>query len=410
MHPLSLELYAHIIAILGLGGTLMLVEPWMHPTKIQALVEKMKPKFFFSNWMGKLWGMRLSAVRKIPHWKIPFLKTTDSLTTNEVNPNQPAILTFTSGSTGVPKGVVRNHGYLVDQVRVLKQACHLTSDMGNDLCVFANFVLLNLATGRGSIVLSPQWKMSELEWVARLPESERPVSLSTGPGFLEHFLRGPVHSHMKYIHVGGALMDVTLAEKCLATYPNGEHHQLYGSTEVEPVAMIDLAESCKKSRELGYFHTLVLGRPITEIQSQERGGSMWVHGPHVCPEYLENADENRLNKWRDESNRIWHNMGDRITTQNGDWVYSGRAGGDIQDFWLEQKLYHVAGHSRSFIHRSHGRIIWVGEINRATFRRAKASHPELGGYQVAKIIRDARHRARIDRQMTLKKAKSVAHE
>lgn len=124
----STDLYALVIATMGLGGTVILVEPWMSMSRISEVISLVKPKIFVSNFVGKLWGLRVSEIRSIPIW----LSLKDLLDSNgrellclEVEKSTPGIITFTSGTSGVPKGVVREQGYLLDQFSVLKIICNL---------------------------------------------------------------------------------------------------------------------------------------------------------------------------------------------------------------------------------------------------------------------------------------------
>ena len=67
----------------------------------------------------------------------------------DVDPSDEAILTFTSGSSGTPKGVHRKHGYLIDQRTTLKKYLEYKDLTKLDLTVFTNLVLLNLILGKG---------------------------------------------------------------------------------------------------------------------------------------------------------------------------------------------------------------------------------------------------------------------
>jgi len=79
---------------------------------------------------------------------------------------------------------------------------------------------------------------------------------------------------------------------------------------------------------------------------------MWVTGPHVCPFYLNNDEDNKANKREDESGRIWHFMGDKIRIEGNDWIYSGRSNTEYELFDLEQKVYNFLSHSEAFIHKT----------------------------------------------------------
>ncbi|MFZ9986249.1 MAG: AMP-binding protein, partial [Candidatus Nanopelagicales bacterium] len=62
----SPQLYAMIMAILGIGATVMLVEPWMPIERVDHVVRTTKPKAFYAGFLGRLWGWRVKAIREIP--------------------------------------------------------------------------------------------------------------------------------------------------------------------------------------------------------------------------------------------------------------------------------------------------------------------------------------------------------
>src|SRR4029077_2703793 len=63
----------------------------------------------------------------------------------------PALIRFTSGSTGQPKGAVRTHGFLLEQQRVIEKSLRLVAG-DVDLATLPMFVLANLASGVTSII------------------------------------------------------------------------------------------------------------------------------------------------------------------------------------------------------------------------------------------------------------------
>src|SRR5207247_8700736 len=67
------------------------------------------------------------------------------------SPDTPAIVTFTSGSTGEPKAVVRTHGFLIAQHRALVESLGLAPGEV-DLTTLPVFLLANLASGVTSVI------------------------------------------------------------------------------------------------------------------------------------------------------------------------------------------------------------------------------------------------------------------
>lgn len=400
---LSVRLYAAVFAILGLGATVVLIEPWMPAGHVERAAQTAVPKFFVSGWLGRLWGMRHPAIRAIPR-KLDLRRLLQpangwKFIAEDVEPDQPGTISFTSGTTGLPKGVVRTQGGLLRQRQVLGRALEAAQPSGADLCIFANFVLANLASGRPSILLPDPWKPRLLRQLDRLPPALQPHSLTCGPAFLSLLMRHASLPHIKSLHVGGALTDCRTFERAFERWPQARFRHLYGSTEAEPVAVADAQAAVRQSRDYGYFQTLFLGQPVAEIAHDSDARGLWVSGPHVCGPYLGNHAANRTDKRTDAQGRAWHFMGDRISpSQEGHgWWYRGRANQPESDFELEQRTYSALQSSNCFIHRMHtGEILLVGEVN------AAARPPGIDRIVPARIIRDRRHRARIDRPRTLK--------
>ena len=142
----------------------VLVEPWMPVHRINEVLQACKPDVFMSGYLGKLWGARIASIRRIP-LQVALQKATrargwQGLQIEALDPSVQGIVSFTSGTTGAPKGVGRSHGFLVDQHRVLEETLDYSSYPGADLCIFANFTLANLASGRTTLLMPPAWKKS----------------------------------------------------------------------------------------------------------------------------------------------------------------------------------------------------------------------------------------------------------
>ena len=400
-------LYASVMAVLGLGATVILVEPFLPVSEIETLIEGLKPKVFLASRLGMLWGLRVPAIRRIPHWIRPQTLDREKSTgfhVESVLPSHPGIITFTSGTTGKSKGVVRTHGALQTQNQVITKAGNLDQFKGPDLAIFANMVLANLAIGRGSVFIPPPGKGKlwgkELLQIPRLPKELLPETLTCGPAFLKsllHFSEIQIPS-LQSIHVGGALTDCWIFEEGFQRFADARWVHVYGSSEAEPVALSDARVAVRKSRSRGYFQALYVGEAIAEITPSIEEKGLWVKGPHVGAFYLFNEAENQAHKRKDADGSVWHFMGDRIVSDTEGWWLKGRAQQSLADFELEQKIYSRLQSSASFIHvekENPSEKILVGE--------KIEKFPEVSQTLKRKIVRDRRHRARIDRVKTLGK-------
>ena len=402
--PLSPELYGTIIGLAAMGVSALLVEPWMQVAKINRLIEKIKPKAFITGNLGLMWGLRSRGVRGIKHWvlvkSINQMIGVNELRVVGLDDEAPAIITFTSGTTGEPKGMVRSHRYLVDQHRILSSS--LGGVEGADLCIFANFALANLASGRSSVIIPPKWKVKDLNALDQLPPDIAPESLTCGPGFLLKLMKYANIPSLKSIHVGGALTDCWIFEHAFDKWPAAHFTHLYGSTEAEPVALADARVAVKKSRDAGFFQTVFLGKPIEPIKHRVESDTVWISGPHVCPKYLYNQEENLKNKYTDHEGRVWHRMGDRILQDEGQWWYRGRSGQNESAFLDEQRIYKALGSSAGFIEQQGSMPTYFGQNVHLQKDLIQKTLPELRSIKSIKIRRDSRHKARIDRAASIR--------
>ncbi len=405
----SVDLYAIVIAVMGLGGSIVLVEPWMPVKKISEVIALVRPKIFVSSLVGNLWGLRVPEIRKIPHWIKPktlLSGTKKELIVADVDEKTPGIITFTSGTSGTPKGVVREQGYLLRQFTVLNKSLEMDHYKGSDLCIFANWTLLNLAQGKPTVFFPSNWSKKNFKWLEEASKTYNIETMTSGPAFIKAMNDIKLHS-IRDIHVGGALTPCSLFEDLFKKYPETQFRHVYGSSEVEPVCVVDARVSVERSKEKDLYHALHLGKPIEEIQFENKEKGMWVTGPHVCPFYLNNQKENELNKRRDEKGQIWHFMGDQIEIDGEqNWYYSGRSQLEKKDFYEEQKLYQFLKSDLAFLHRDEkNQIHLVGESLGGKTEELKKNFSFIEKIHTANIIKDKRHRARIDRKATLAKLK-----
>jgi acyl-CoA synthetase (AMP-forming)/AMP-acid ligase II len=409
------RLYAGILGMMGLGVAVVFVEPWLPVADIERVIARVAPRVFYGSLLARLWGARLKEVRRIPRWRsiraIGKRAALEAFVAADVDAETPGVITFTSGTTGTPKGIVRSHRYLAVTQDILTQGGTREQFDAPDLCIFPNLTLLHVGTGRGAVLVPADWNVGALARINELPSVLQPQSVSCGPAFLRllsrQATRTPMMRALKSINVGGAQTDCAIMERGMELWPDADWTHVYGGTEVEPVAFGDARESVKRSRDRGLFQMLHLGRPIPELRTANSSKGMWVSGPNVAPMYLDDHPDNATMKRVDADGTLWHNTGDRIETVTDGWWYGGRASQDPDEFELEQNVYARLGTSASFVRRARdGRLILYGErvATGATSKGFRAKFPEIGEVKVAAIKRDRRHRARIDRKATLKAA------
>ncbi len=402
----SAELFSWIAAVLGLGGTVIVMEPWMSGKQVTLALENLKPTHFIHDTFGGIWGTTFAAIRKIPTWLfISHNLSSEPIVIESVAPLDQAIITFTTGSTGTQKGVVRTHNTLNTTRDILLERTgskHLT---GPDLCVFSGFAMVNLATGRTTLLASP-WKKKTIKAIDSLPSALQPVSLTTGPTFLKRVMEESHITTLRHIDVGGAPCDCSLLEDAINRWPQAQVNWAYGGTEVEPIAITSANIAIQKSKERGFFQVLFLGKPVPEILCENVGENFWVQGPHVSPLYIASPSENAKYKRRDKNGNIWHCTGDRVFLDaNKDLWYEGRTAQAHKQFLMEQKIYTIVKHSMAFVFENDQKELCVAGVKIKSFaEEIRKSFPQLKHfYNVSKIRYDRRHHARIDRVTTVKK-------
>ncbi|MFV1987683.1 MAG: AMP-binding protein [Gemmatimonadota bacterium] len=409
-------LFAAVVGLLGLGVVVVFVEPWLPVRDIEHVLQHARPKAFIGSRLAQLWALRVPAARRIPRWihigRIEREYGVGSFMCPDLDPDAPGTITFTSGTTGRPKGLVRSHGCIWNLHEIITDGGRRDPYEAPELCIFPNLALLHLGSGRGAVLVPSDWSSRSVRRVAHLSADAEPASLTCGPAFLIQLLRSNqehgVFGGLRSITVGGAQTDCWILERGFERWPEARWTHVYGGAEAEPVALVDAREAVRLSRARGRFQTLFLGDPVEALQTDPDPDGLWVSGPNVATRCLGGMEGGRPVRRTDENGREWHCMGDRISADKVGWWYGGRAVQPAEDFELEQRIYADLGTSACFVHRQpDGRLLLYGEGltgNRAWPEAAiLRCYPTLDGIQETRIVRDRRHRARIDRGATLAK-------
>ncbi len=266
-----------------------------------------------------------------------------------------ALITFTTGSSGTPKGANRTHRFLSAQHRALAQIIPYSAD-DQDLPAFPIFSLNNLASGVTTVIPALDLAAPSARDGAALAAQLRHEAITCAtlsPSMLgavsrhsrEHALPLPA---LRRVVTGGAPISKDNVREFLAIAPRADVLVFYGSTEVEPMAHIDgramLAATGPADPEiveqgvnvghvdanLRYKFIHIVEGPIDlaatpwNVLEVAPGqvGEFVVTGEHVCRDYYNNDAAFRNTKIVDDEGRVWHRTGDlaRLDAQGCLWM------------------------------------------------------------------------------------------
>jgi acyl-CoA synthetase (AMP-forming)/AMP-acid ligase II len=373
--PMSAELYVALLAILRLGSVAMFLDPSAGREHIERCCGLRPPRALIASAKAHLLRLASPALRRIPvKFAIgaPIPGAVALIQAARLAPHEevfscaqdtPALLTFTSGSTGQPKAAVRTHGFLLAQHRVLSETLGLRPGTV-DVTTLPIFVLANLASGVTSLIPDADVRRpGAIDPAPLLAQILRyhPVSTVASPALLERLAQCCSQHHcllpsFRKVFTGGAPVFPRLLDQLQRVAPEADIVAVYGSTEAEPIAHI-------ARRELGAddIHAmlsgsgLLAGPPVKALDLRilpDRWGSplgpyseaefaaqclspgvpgeIVVSGEHVLPGYLHGHGDHETKFSADAT--TWHRTGDAgyLDARGRLWLL-GRCAARIED-------------------------------------------------------------------------------
>jgi acyl-CoA synthetase (AMP-forming)/AMP-acid ligase II len=339
--PISLYLYAGLIALFRLGAAAVFLDPQAGWQQLERAATLAQAKAFIGA-SKAMWLRWLSpALRHIPlrlladgdgPRSLKHLAQTSPPRAElaDVPPETPALITFTGGATDSagPRGVLRTHGLLAAQHAAIARALpHQPGDV--DLPAFPIVTLHNLAAGVTSVIpdfpfrrpqaVRPEIILSQIETFGVTTASGSPAYWDR---IAEHCLARTVMLPLRRIITGGAPVSPQLMTRMSRIAPRAEVLGVYGGAEAEPVAVMPAAEVITNTAPLTANGAgIPLGCPISGVGVRildSHGadlpagevGEIWVAGEHVAQAYFANPRADAENKCRDAEGRLWHRMSD----------------------------------------------------------------------------------------------------
>ncbi len=350
MIPMSAELYLVLIGLFKLGAVAVFIDPWIGLTQLARCCELTQPKAFIGVAKAHLLRWLSPIVRRIPlqfvvgdtaffgtpRLQMRLSRRTPTFETAPVSEEDPALITFTTGSTGLPKGAERTHGFLMAQHEVLSRHLALSPE-DIDMPTLPVFVLNNLANGTTSVLpLMNPLRPADINpsVVVRQVQEFKITTTAGSPAFFwpiaEYcLLQNITLESLRTVFIGGAPVPSELIEALSKIMPESTISVVYGSTEAEPISLIRAEEILSETAPLTKAGLgICVGKPMPEVETriikmtenvtdldslvQPVGviGEIAVTGRHVNQTYYKNPKAVRENKFEDEKGRIWHRTGD----------------------------------------------------------------------------------------------------
>ena len=351
--PIGPELISALLAVMAIGAVPVLPPAGISKTGFLKLIRR---EGYATILIPKAPGLIASIAFKALKLKIV---TTAGMSTSDqewlqpepVDPDQAALISHSSGSTGQPKAIYRSHRVLTAQHKTLKQVFPPFEGQ-KDFPLFPNILLHNLAVGSKSVLPAiPNFNLTRLD-PAKIEQQliQEKINTLTGNVFyfrklLERFkLKQLAFPQVTALGIGGSPVPENLANDLQKFFPNAGIYIIYGSSEAEPIAVRKVGEDTLNPA-MGYAVGPVISGlecrilPIGKLNLLNgkiaEAGEILVRGKHVATQqnnWLHTGDFGYLN----EAGKLF------LTGRQGnEKIHQG-----VQHYQLEHLLQHLPGVNR----------------------------------------------------------------
>jgi acyl-CoA synthetase (AMP-forming)/AMP-acid ligase II len=291
-----LELFAELLALWRLGAVAVPVDGGLTRVELERLAELVVPRF-------SVVDESIDTAAALPHG-VPVLDATESLPAadlpeDEGRPSRDALVLFTSGSSGVPKGVVHTHASLAARWLALREElgldayartlCLLPTHFGHGLICNSLFPWL---AGQ-DLFITPPFRPDLLLGLGALIDEHRISFLSSVPAVWRIALRvarPPRAESLRRVHCGSAPLPAALWARVQEWAGTREVFNTYGLTETGSwVAGTSRGEVAPADGLIGppWGATLHVARPGERTPCPPGEiGQVWIESPALMRGYL----------------------------------------------------------------------------------------------------------------------------
>ena len=363
--PIGIEFYLILTAIFKMGLQAVFIDPYAGIEHINKCCEMISPDGIIGSGKTLLKGFFLKEIRKIGK-KINYIKMmehSEILSTYKKNKNHkiiqnekidgstPALISFTSGSTGFPKIIMRTHEFLLGQHNVLEKNLKFEKETAV-YSSFPIFLLSHIATGTTTFIPDLNWRKpveSDFGNIVKQITENNIQNIILPPAIFENIVKfckdeKIMLENVQKVYTGGAPVFYSLMKKIKEVFTNAKIIALYGASEAEPISVLNFEDITEEDVEnMKNGDGLLAGKIVNEIELKieelektpeknkisEIKGEILVRGENVVDGYLnieKNSDEN------------WHRTGDMgYINKKGQLILLGRVKGRIQ---IEENIYY----------------------------------------------------------------------
>jgi amino acid adenylation domain-containing protein len=363
--PRSANLLLGLLAVMRAGAAYIPLDPSWPDARLEKILGDAQPQLL----IGSARGVSLSELRDSAIAEAPAVET--------IALNDAAYLLYTSGTSGEPKGVVIEHGQLLNYTAAISEALDLAdckrfaliSSVAADL---GNTTLFGALWNGACMVLANDEASRNASAFARFVRDQRIDCLKIVPSHLAALLEDQASVLPDVVILGGEPCPGALRQRIQEVAPQSRVHNHYGPTETTVGVLFSLSQAFESSAPLALEQALantcayVLERTPAGLQPAPLGalGEVYLGGAQVSRGYLNRASDAFIEDPFKPGQRLYRTGDLARLAPDGRLHLAGRSdqqikirGFRVEPGELEAALLKLAGVSQAVVHFTGGKLL-----------------------------------------------------
>lgn len=343
LHSNSPAFFADLFAIWTAGACAACADPSMGVADYESLISTVRPDLIITQ--GGLPAKLATFRSTVTSVESANVVSGDAATFRTPLPDDPALILFTSGSTGLPKGVVHTFRTLASKWKMLERfvplevcettLCALPTHFGHGLICNSLYPLVN---GK-HLVIMPKPDVQLATRLGPIIDQHAVTFMSSVPAIWRMALRlskRPTEKSLQQVHIGSAPLSADLWRAVAEWTGTSRVWNTYGITEVGSWVAGPVDNPSPQPRDgfvgRGWGSEILVAPDGADPASpsgfqavpEGQTGHVWLRTPDLMANYLGLPDETN-----DVVRGVWFKTGDIGSMEKGQLILAGRVRNEI---------------------------------------------------------------------------------